>query len=116
MPALNFKKQFAPLVQSGKKRQTIRATRKVPIWIGDTLYLYTEMRTKNCRRLRAVMCRDVRNIVIYKNRKTKISGVTLTLQQMNLLAMDDGFSHFKSMGDFFEQTHGLPFRGQIIRW
>lgn len=35
MPLLDFKKQFAQLVESGEKRQTIRAPRKIPILKGD---------------------------------------------------------------------------------
>lgn len=48
MPALNFKAQFAPLVESGAKRRTIRAFRKDKRdpKQGDTLYLYTGLRTK----------------------------------------------------------------------
>jgi hypothetical protein len=30
MPALNFFARFAPLVESGQKRQTIRAPRRYP--------------------------------------------------------------------------------------
>ena len=51
MPAYNFKKQFAPLVGSGEKRQTVRFPRKRQTVKGDTLYLYTGMRTSACRKL-----------------------------------------------------------------
>ena len=52
MPALNFT-MFVDKVESGEKRQTIRAYRKdgrdpKP---GDPLYLFTGMRTTACRRL-----------------------------------------------------------------
>lgn len=116
MPALNFKKQFAAAVEAGKKRQTIRAERKQPIWLGDTIYLYTGMRTKQCRLLSVAICSHKASITISKRRKVKINGREISLEQMNLLAMDDGFTHFKPLGDFFEEVHGLPFHGQIIRW
>ena len=53
MPALNFRAEFADAVERGEKCQTIRAYRKdgrnpKP---GDTLHLYTGMRTRACRRL-----------------------------------------------------------------
>ena len=51
MPALNFKKQFAEKVETGEKRQTVRAKRKRAFVVGDKLYLYTGMRTKYCRKL-----------------------------------------------------------------
>lgn len=61
MPALNYQKRFAPLVESGKKKHTIRACRKDgrdprP---GEVLYQYTGMRTKGCRKLREDICRVV---------------------------------------------------------
>ena len=56
MPALNFQKQFVPLIESGEKRQTIRSQRKQPIKVGDLLYLYTGQRTKNCRKLAESIC------------------------------------------------------------
>ena len=49
MPAFNFKPQFAPLVESGKKTKTIRPTKRGNV--GDTAYLYTRQRTKNSRKL-----------------------------------------------------------------
>jgi hypothetical protein len=115
MPALNFQKRFAEAVYSGDKRQTIRAPRKNPIWKGDTLFLYTGMRTKNCRRLCVAICTHVRDIRISKN-QIQIEKMKLSPQQMDLLARDDGFSGFAEMREWFSQTHALPFRGQIYRW
>lgn len=37
MPALNYKAQFAPLVEREEKLTTIRAMRKIPIKPDDTL-------------------------------------------------------------------------------
>lgn len=51
MPMFNFKKQFADSVESGEKRQTIRARRKNRPQVGQTAYLYTGARTKACRKL-----------------------------------------------------------------
>ncbi len=39
MPLLNFQKQFAEKVRTGKKTQTIRATRKRPVVVGDIVIL-----------------------------------------------------------------------------
>lgn len=52
MPAYNFQKQFAPLVESGQKRQTIRAIgKRRHARPGESLQLYTGQRTKACRKL-----------------------------------------------------------------
>ena len=66
MPALNFKAEFAPLVESGEKRQTIRKLRKDgrDPKVGDALYLYTGMRTKKCRKLGIAPCESVQPIEI----------------------------------------------------
>src|ERR1051326_4822817 len=77
MPALNFKKQFVPAIRAGisksknfklqPKRQTIRAIRKRPIVKGDTLYLYTGMRTRNCALIGEAVCKDARLVSIRPN-------------------------------------------------
>jgi len=64
MPALNFHKQFAPAVEDGSKRQTIRALRKHPIRSGDHLYHYTGMVTKACRKLREDIATEAVHIEI----------------------------------------------------
>lgn len=52
MPAYNFRKQFAPLVESGQKRQTIRTIgKRRHARAGEPLQLYTGQRTKACRKL-----------------------------------------------------------------
>ena len=53
MPSLNFQAQFAPLVESGAKRTTIRALRRDGRnpKRGDPLYMFTGQRTRSCRRL-----------------------------------------------------------------
>ena len=49
MVAINFSPQFAGIVASGAKKQTIR--KKNRFRIGDRLQLYTGQRTKNCKKL-----------------------------------------------------------------
>lgn len=117
MPLLGFKKQFAPLVESGAKRQTIRAKRKDgrnphP---GDTLYLYTGLRTKQCRILGTAVCIGVREIVIARNRPI-LSGRHLLSVEAKEFAIKDGFSGYEAMATFFEKEHGLPFWGLLIEW
>jgi hypothetical protein len=52
MVAYNFKAQFAPLVEAGIKRQTIRARgKRRHAAKGDRLQLYTGQRSPTCRKL-----------------------------------------------------------------
>ncbi len=118
MPALNFKKQFADDVESGKKRQTIRAFRKdgrdpKP---GQTLYHYTGMRTKGCRKLRADECLDVRQVTIEEDQRVMVGVDALDWQAVKAFAKDDGFESAADFIDFFENAHGLPFYGLLIEW
>ncbi|MDD4888670.1 MAG: hypothetical protein PHU85_01975 [Phycisphaerae bacterium] len=119
MPALNFKQQFAGLVSGGRKTQTIRAVRKKPIKVGDTLYLYTGMRHPGCRRLGVGRCTGVEDILIgggpYYG-EILMHGRWLTSEERGALARKDGFACATEMIAWFKATHGLPFHGHVIRW
>jgi hypothetical protein len=126
MPALNFQPRFAPLVESGEKRQTIRAERKRPIRAGQTLYLNTwtgsPFRSK-VRRLRTAMCCEALPISIIVGRRESavyVDGSRLLEQERRELAEAEGFEDCGEMYRWFEEVHGLcagnPFHGQVIRW
>jgi len=119
VPILNYKKQFAPLVESGEKRQTIRAMRKRPFKAGDRLYHYTGLRTKACRKLLESTCLFADRIDILPHGTVFINN-WLCEGPMKNLAVADGFRRkgheWQDMLAFFTQTHGLPFTGQLIRW
>lgn len=51
MPLLNFRDQFVEPIRTGRKRHTIRATRKHPIQTGDKLYLYCGLRQRGAFRI-----------------------------------------------------------------
>ena len=117
MPALNFKKEFAEQVKSGKKRQTIRALRKKGNpQKGQTLYLYTGMRTKGCKKLGEATCKSVEQITIEENRDIIIGVEHLTEFEIYELAINDGFFGQVVFYQFFKKTHGLPFHGLLIKW
>lgn len=119
MPILNYQKQFAPLIESGEKRQTIRALRKRPIIRGDRLFHYTGLRTKACRKLLESKCLWADRIDIIPHGKVFINNWLCT-GSMRKFAIADGFRRegfeWEDMLEFFERTHGLPFTGQLIRW
>lgn len=117
MPVLNFKKQFAPMVESGLKRQTIRARRKdgrnpQP---GQTLYLYTGMRTTGCRKLKEVICKSCETIVI-EEVNIIVGRNLLSVDEKYVMAKKDGFEYIDDFRNFFLKTHGLPFYGFLIKW
>ena len=123
-PLLGFQAQFADVVESGEKTQTIRAYRKdkrdpKP---GDTLYLYTGLRTKQCRKLGEAIAESVEVIGIgeamFCEDESPIEIVPLVLlpREAHDLAIRDGFSDLDEMLSFFDKTHDLPFEGLLIRW
>ncbi len=118
MPALNFKARFAPLVESGQKRQTIRAFRKdrrdpKP---GDGLFLFTGMPTKQCRRLRDAICTAVTHISIVHPEGFFLAGRLLCHEERQRMAEADGFLNPGEMAEWFDRVYGLPFDGFLIQW
>lgn len=128
MPPINFQKQFAAKILSGEKRQTIRS-RKIPIKVGDRLYLYTGQRTKNCVKLGEADCVVTNDFRLeqshFEDRPAKIyiDGVQICQSHINELAHRDGFESVDLFIDFFVNSPkaintGLKtyFLGQIINW
>jgi hypothetical protein len=140
MPILNFKPQFVDAIRSGRKRHTIRATRKVPIKVGDKLYLYCGLRHKGAFRILpdAVNCTKTFGIQIrivfitsacqLKEEIVVLDGQKLDKFELETLATADGFSDWNQMRWFWIKTHGkakramgsrysiVNFTGQIIHW
>lgn len=123
MPLLNFKKQFVPSIENGTKRQTVRAKRKKPIKVGDTLYLYTGLRTKQTKRIANAICTELweirinnASIVLCQESETERFMELLTGKQLDDMAILDGFKDWQDMKQFWVDTHGLPFTGNLIKF
>lgn len=116
MPAYNFKRQFALAVKYGEKRQTIRKVRKrgnpEP---GDTLYLYTGMRSKKCWKLGEHICTSVQQVEIPKVFEVIVDGNRLGSFEIWDLAAEDGLG-YREFFKFFDDLYGLPFNGILIKW
>ncbi|MEW6490195.1 MAG: ASCH domain-containing protein [Thermodesulfobacteriota bacterium] len=118
MPALNFAARFAPLVESGQKRQTLRARRRDgrDPKAGQTLHLYAGMRTQGCRKLRQVLCKAVRPVRVSRGGDILVAGELLALSAGEAFARADGFTDVAELVDWFDRVHGLPFEGCLIQW
>lgn len=121
MPLLNFQKRFVPKVESGEKRHTIRARRKNPIKIGDTLYLYWGLRSKHARKLRQEICTNVIPIEVHVH-GVKVGGDWITDEkELDAFAQSDGFESHIDFFDFWKDVHGLNFNNpltnfDLIQW
>lgn len=120
MPAFNFQPRFADLVESGAKTQTIRKTCRAKV--GDTVYLYTGQRTKQCRKLGQGVVTSSTAIRLYLSPALgglpmlKYGGRLLTNDGEENIATDDGFTCFLEMANWFQNQYGLPFEGWLITW
>jgi len=120
MPAYNFKKQFAPVVESGQKRQTIRQTAR-GAHRGAIAYLYTGQRTSSCRKLGEGTITDVLPIEIgrhacgepYASITENGKPAHIVHSDLDALAIDDGFKTGEEMVEWFSAQYGLPFAGYL---
>jgi hypothetical protein len=115
MAILGFKKRFVGKIKNGRKRQTIRKFRKYPITPGETLYLYTALRTKYAQKIREVICKWVYGISISLNNnwilivggpcgeQVKLTGINA----LNKFAKADGFKDWEDMKAFWLAEHGV---------
>lgn len=122
MVAYNFQARFAPMVERGEKRQTIRAVgKRRHAHVGEPVQLYTGMRTKACRKL---IEPDPVCVERYDIRLTDLGlefwdvrgDLHFSAMSPRLFANRDGFRDFDEMLEFFEGAHGLPFQGVLIGW
>jgi hypothetical protein len=123
MPLLSFS-VFKDKILSGAKRHTIRAPRKIPITVGDKLYMWWKSRSpEEKEKLGEAKCINTNPIEIdddcvhildtsnFYNTTTYSSK-----EALDRFAVSDGFDSWDEMRDFFDKTHGLPFTGDLIEW
>lgn len=133
MALLGFKERFYEKIRNGSKRQTIRKPRKYPIVPGETLYLYTGLRTKHSKKIRQVICKSVCEISISFNNdriilhiKFLLGPINICVKDLDLFAKQDGFKDWADMKAFWLAEHGIKkgkrkviltvFKGWLITW
>ena len=117
-----FQPRFAPLVEYGTKRQTVRLTPKRMPLPGDRISLRTwtgkPYRSKQ-RVLREATITQVHAVTLSDTGRELLLGYanhSLSPEELNAFAQADGFKNAIEMFNWFEQTHGLPFAGVLIKW
>jgi hypothetical protein len=117
---INFKPQFADAVQAGTKLQTIRGHRKdgKRIQRGDTLKLYTGLRTRATRLLREAPCELALSIRIdLQYDEVVIDGTKLDFEQRRDFARADGFTGWPQMRQWFRDEYQVhEFDGYLVKW
>jgi hypothetical protein len=120
MVAYSCKRCFVDPIRSGRKPHTIRAERKRHARIGETVQLYTGMRTKSCMLIGTATCSDVQPITLdFEWRKVAIGPRTIDRpHQLEAFAQADGFDNWEGLVAFWRKEHGAIARwsGVIIYW
>lgn len=130
MVAYSFRPRFVGPILAGEKHQTIRAVRtgrSRHARVGETLQIYTGMRTRNCRLLGTSVCvakwpitlqfGDEGFIEVNSHRITTMAG-------MCRFAKKDGFENWWDMERFWQEAHPalrtergwVKFTGVIVFW
>lgn len=116
MVAFNFMPQFAPLIASGVKCQTIRQTARAKP--GDLLQLYTGQRTKACRKLLETdpACTLV-DYVSIRPKYLTLGNAKKHAGGADAFAVRTGFEGYDDLVEWFRETYGSPyFQGYVHAW
>lgn len=129
MVAYSFKSRFVEPIRSGTKFQTIRNDRARHARPGETLQLYTAMRTKQCRLIGHATCLDVVPITIdFTLLRVTVAGRMITLREnRDAFAVGDGFVNWSDFVQWWRAdrtnrtTHlnhspAPTFSGVVVSW
>ncbi len=118
MTVLMFMERFAPKVQAGTKRQTIRPSGGRTYHVGQRLSL-RKWSGKAYRSpqvvLAEVFCTGWCRLTITVDGIITPRG-PIVGKELYDFARADGFDSWDDMRDWFTATHSLPFFGQLIEW
>lgn len=107
-----FQPRFAPLVESGAKRQTIRPTPNRMPKVGDAISLREWCGKPYRSRQRLLRASVITRVEPFDLDAMRLDEPT----KRDAFARADGFADWPDMLAWFVQTHGLPFRGILIAW
>ena len=118
-----YQPKFAGKVERRTKRQTVRPKRKREIKPGDFLshrkWLDKPYRSKQVVLVEAfcISAEDIELEIVDGMYMIKVGREYLYENQGIEFARADGFTTITEMFNWFEVTHGLPFRnGVVIKW
>lgn len=117
---LGFKPEFQEPILKGTKIHTIREDKPNRWKAGNKIHYATGVRTKKYNQFKLGECVSVQQIEITRpiwseylnDAVVKIDGKTLTKEQQQQLAYNDGFSNLLSFWLWFNED----FKGKIIHW
>lgn len=108
---LGFKLRFERPIADGTKVHTIREDKHNRWSIGRPIHFAVGVRTKAYRQIGKGVCTSVQAIKIDKPH-VSIDSRPLTLDEVNELAIRDGFKDVDEFFEWFSQS----FEGKLIHW
>ena len=120
MALINFSREdFTDAVADGSKHFTVRQLRKKLIKKGEPLQLYTGLRTKQAKKLRDAICKNVWEIKI-ENKKSEflfwLDNKQLSSKKVKDISNKIGFESVENWIEYFKEKYKFPFKGQLIEW
>lgn len=116
----SFQPQFEPLILAGTKIHTIRPTPKRLPQIGEEFvgFVWTGKPYRSPQReFFQSTVTEVKTFEIAGDCWTWINDRRLkTLSSADAFAVNDGFTNYAALLDWFRANHGLPFVGCLIQW
>ena len=126
---LGFKKRFVPNIENGSKCQTVRETPKRMPKVGETLYMYTGLRTKNCALITKEhtlkSTQDIKMIFTWHVKdkchypRIWVDGRMLNTKEGNDFMIRDGFTDESDFVSFWKDLRSgkdAQFIGILIHW
>ena len=116
MPAINFRRQCVPMIESGEKIMEICPPGAYMIEPGDSIQLFTGMYTHAWTLIMNTVCVENSKFYIFTDHMITINGHLLKQKETSVLASSAGYSSEKALIDYIAVAHGIPFQGELIRW
>jgi hypothetical protein len=120
---LGFKKRFVEPIQKGTKIHTFRELPKRMPKPGETLHMYTGLRTKHCE----LICKDYKLkslqklLILFESYDPTVfvDGKRLTWHVRQDMYVNDGFADYVDFNAFWnwnQKDERKSFEGVIIHW
>lgn len=106
---LRYQGRLAWMVVADRKHTTIR--KRGTAWRGDIL----KHEDTSGKLLRYSYCDSVDEVYMTAT-GFKLNGVSLTARRIEEIALADGFETVHEFRQFFRDTYGFPFSGELITW
>ena len=104
---------FEEKIKKGIKIHTIRVDEKCRWKKGNKIHFATGVRTSNYNCFKEGVCVDIQNVE-FSDRNIWIDGIKCTWDEIEDLAINDGFDSVDDFWWWFDQYKS--FEGKIIHW